>query len=140
MNTFLLRFSIKDSAGDHNYDYADDFLVNLDYTVPEDDTYTVNKDLLKLFIPLIKKAVADWFAEDPETVRYEIEQYGYGYAYEDESDNYPNEVDYAIWRFPARCVAHIPDNIMKANGFQLAPEPSMDVEFYNDDGFLNDPV
>lgn len=139
MNTLLMRFSIKDSAGDHNYDYADDFLVDLDYTVPEGTPDNqVNRTLFQQFKVLIKKAVADWFAESPEDVRYEIEQYGYGYDFETEGGDGEAEVDYAIRMLPARSVAHIPENIMEANGFRLAPAPSMDVEFYHDDGFLAD--
>ena len=139
MNTFLLRFSIKDSDGDHNYDYANDFLAELDYTVPADmPNNEIIKTLFNLFKPLVKKAVAAWFALAPDDVRDEIDQYGYGYDFENEGEEGEAEVDYAIRMFPARSVAHIPENIMAANGFRLAPEPSMDVEFYNDDGFLAD--
>lgn len=136
--TFLIRFAIKDSDGQHQYDYSDDFLVDLDREPTEPEgTGKYQKGLFDAFKPKIKQAVRDWFEKDPEAVRDDIEQYGYKYDYNPEDwDN--KEVDYVVDSFPARCVSHIPDEIMKANGFRNAPDPSLEEEFYNDLGFLNE--
>jgi len=136
--TFLIRFAIKDADGQHQYDYSNDFLVDLDHEPTETEgTGKYQKELFEAFKPKIKQAVRDWFEKDPEEVRDNIEQYGYNYNY-DPDEWGGNEVDYVVDSFPARCVAHIPDEIMKANGFRTAPEPSLEEEFYNDFGFLND--
>lgn len=136
--TFLIRFAIKDADGQHQYDYSNDFLVDLDHEpAGKEGTKKYYKELFDAFKPKIKQAVRDWFEKDPEAVRDDIEQYGYQYDYEpDDWDG--KEVDYAVDIFPARCVSHIPDEIMKANGFKNAPDPSMEKDFYDDLGFLND--
>lgn len=135
--TFLIRFAIKDADGQHQYDYSNDFLVDLDHEPTEKQgTGKYQQELFDAFKPKIKQAVRDWFEKDPEAVRDDIQQYGYKYNYCPEDWN-DKEVDYAVDTFPARCVSHIPDEIMKANGFRNAPDPALEKEFYNDLGFLN---
>lgn len=143
MNTFLLRFSIKDADGQHKYDYSNDFLVDLTDEQVAEVNKLVNiereKLLFKFFKEKIKQAVVEWFNTDPEAVRDDINQYGYcDYDYENRDDEDQTEAEYAVDQLPARCVAHIPDAITNKFGFCIAPEPSLDKEFYNDFGFLND--
>lgn len=142
MQTFEIRFSIKDGDGQHQYDYCDDFLMELNDVDCSNVEKTKNKMrenlLFKYFKDKVKQAVKDWFNEDAEAVRDDINQYGYcNYNYEPTEDDDQTEADYAVENFPARSVAHIPDHIMKNNGFQTRPEPAVDHEFYNDLGFLN---
>lgn len=143
MNTFLLRFSIKDPEGQHKYDYSNDFLVDLTDEQAAEANKLVNakreKLLFKLFKEKIKQAVVEWFNTDPEAVRDDINQYGYcNYDYENRDDEDQTEPEYAVDMLPARCVAHIPGAITNKFGFCVAPEPSLDKEFYNDFGFLNE--
>lgn len=140
MKTYLIRISIKDSDGQHEYDYSNDFLVDIDTEeiTEEEGTNKFYKQLFKAFKPKIKQAALDWFAKDPEAIKADIEQYGTGYNYEPDPDGKETEADYIVANFPARSIAHIPDDIMEANGFKLAPEPSLDQEFYDDLGFLNE--
>ena len=138
---YLIRFSIKDSEGNHKYDYSVDFLVELQELMPGTKA-EFEKAQFTMFKEKIVAAVKDWFADDPDAVKDEIDQFGYGYDFDADdckfAEDYACEEDYAVDNFPARCVAHIPDVIMKRNGFELAPEPTMEHEFYNDYGFLRD--
>jgi hypothetical protein len=135
--TFLIRFAIEDADGQHQYDYSDDFLVDLDHEPTEEEgTAKYYTELFAAFKPKIKQAVRDWFEKDPEAVRDDIDQYGIEYNY-DAEDWDGKEVDYVVDSFPARCVSHIPTEIMEANGFRNAPDPSLEENFYDDLGFLN---
>lgn len=127
MAQYTVRFSIKDSDGDHSYDYFNDFIIDM--------TESSSDDIEQEFYKRVRKAVSDWFHEDKDDLAYELDMYGYGYEY-DESDG--DELEYVIGRFPARSVAHIPAAIMEANGFRIKPDPEVEVEFYNDGGFLKD--
>lgn len=140
MKTYLIRISIKDADGQHEYDYSNDFLVDIDTEeiTAKEGTNKFYKQLFKAFKPKIKQAALDWFAKDPEAIKADLEQYGTGYDYEPDPDGKETEADYIVDNFPPRSIAHIPDEIMEANGFKLAPEPSLDQEFYDDLGFLND--
>lgn len=143
MQTFTIRLSIKDGDGQHQYDYCDDFLMELNSVACRNVAKTKNqmrkKLLFKYFKDKVKRAVIDWFNEDADAVREDINQYGYcNYNYEPTEDDDQTEADYAVDNFPARSVSHIPILIMKKHGFQIRPEPSVDKEFYNDLGFLND--
>lgn len=140
MKTYFIRISIKDADGQHEYDYCNDFLVDIDSKKIKgnEGTYKFYTQLFNAFKPKIKQAALDWFAKDPEAIRADLEQYGTGYDYEPDPDGKETEADYIVANFPPRSIAHIPDEIMEANGFKLAPEPSLDQEFYDDLGFLND--
>ena len=127
MKQYTVRFSIKDSDGDHAYDFFTDFIIDMEESVPD--------DIEQEFYKRIRKAVSDWFNKDKEDLVDVIDMYGYGYDY-DETDG--DELKYAIDRFPARAVALIPAEIMAANGFRLKEDPEVEVEFYDDGGFLND--
>lgn len=134
---YTFRFDIKDSDGDHRYDYSNDFVITLDRR-PDGDNAGFRKNLYKKFKEQIKNAVTRWFEQDPEAVRDEISQYGYGYDFVTNGSIGESEVEFAIDNFPARCVAHIPEDITRACGFYLEAEPNAGQEFYNDNGFLND--
>ena len=135
---YLIRFTIKDPDGNNEYDICDEFIADLDCVKGKKSKKDFNKELRKAFDEKIKAAVKEWFKADPEEVKYEIDNYGYGYDFESESEDWDSEDKYVLSRFPARCVSHIPEKIMKQNGFRPAPEPSLDEEFYHDDGFLLD--
>lgn len=144
MQNYTIRFSIKDADGNSSYDYSDDFIVSLDYTI--DDTKgsaATQNELFKLFKEKIKAAVTEWYSKDAELVKDEISQYGYMREFEPDPDdseeaNKTNELLWVLDNFPARCVSHIPDDIMQANGFRNAPNMNCEVEFYDDNGFIND--
>lgn len=139
MKTYLIRISIKDTTLSP-FDYSDDFLVDIDpkEITEKEGTPKFHRQLFNAFKPKIKQAVLDWFAEDPEAIRDEIIMYGIGYNYEADPDGNKTEADYIVENFPPRSIAHIPDEIMTANGFKQAPTPSLDKAFYKDVGFLND--
>lgn len=73
--------------------------------------------VLKLFIQKIKTAVTQWFKKSPNDLRETLAEYCLGYDYEYEADEGQSELDYALAKFSARCVAYIPDEIMGKNGF-----------------------
>ncbi len=144
MQNFMIRFCIKDADGQHQYDYSDEFIVSLDYTIgKKQGNNKIQNDLFKLFKEKIKSAVIEWFNKDAQCVRDEIEEYGYMNTFEPDPDgsdeeNNAAELNWVVDNFPARCVSHIPTDIMKNNGFFNAPDPICEHEFYNDHGFLNE--
>lgn len=137
MQTYTIRYSIKDADGQHEYDYSDDFLVDLDET-PAGINNEFEQNLLSAFKRKVKDAVTEWFNTDKDTVIGEIDQYGHEYDFENEAYEGQPELEYAISMFPARCVAHIPNEIMEHHGFRNAPSPSAEYESYDDLGFLDD--
>lgn len=137
MHTYKIRITINNSDGDHRYDYSDDFLFDI-AEVPKGINTEFRKNLFDAFKTNVKKAVEEWFNIDKESVIDEIDQYGYEYDYENKADEDQSELDYAISNFPARCVSHIPNEIMEHNNFRIAPEVSVQYNSYNDLGFLMD--
>lgn len=73
--------------------------------------------VLKLFYQKIKNAVTAWFNQSPHTLRETLAEYCFGYDYEHEADDGQSELDYALSKFTARCVAYIPCGIAGQNGF-----------------------
>jgi hypothetical protein len=73
--------------------------------------------VLKLFIQKIKTAVTQWFETAPNDLRETLDEYCFGYDYENDADEGQSELDYALSKFTARCVAYIPDEISGKNGF-----------------------
>ncbi len=138
--SYVFRIAIKDPDGNRDYDYNDDFIIDVDQSIKgRKGTAAFEKALFKIFKQKIKQAVKEWFAKDPESVKYEITSYGYGYNYVPDPDDDETEADYAVENFPPRSVAHIPDDIMHNNGFRSVGDNNpYSHEFYNDLGFLND--
>jgi hypothetical protein len=73
--------------------------------------------VLKYFNQKIKNAVIQWFNESPHTLRKTLDEYCFGYDYENEADKGQSELDYALSKFTARCVVLISDGIASQNGF-----------------------
>ena len=144
MQNFMIRFSIKDSDGNNQYDYSDDFVVSLDYTIDEKKgSAKIQKELYTLFKEKIKAAVIEWYGKDAELVKDEIAQYGYMRTVEPDPDDSDEEtkkkeLQWVLDTFPARCVSHIPDDIMANHGFSNAPDMHCEIDFYDDGGFIND--
>lgn len=72
--------------------------------------------VLKFFYQKIKNAVVQWFNTNPDTLRKTIDHYCFDYDYDPECHG-PSELDYALSKFTARCVAYIPCGINGQNGF-----------------------
>lgn len=72
--------------------------------------------VLKYFYQKIKNAVVQWFNTNPDTLRETIDHYCFGYEYDPECHG-DSELDYALSKFTARCVAYIPCGINGQNGF-----------------------
>ncbi len=137
MKPYIIRFSIHDAGGNARLDYSNDFLVELEEE-PVGTNAEYEKSVLALFMPKVKAAVTEWFNTDKDAVIDEIDQYGHEYDYENEGEEDQSEVDYALSKFPARCVAHIPKKIMEHHNFRKAPEADAEYNSYNDFGFLLD--
>lgn len=73
--------------------------------------------VLKIFIQKIKNAVVQWFNMTPTNLRETLAEYCFGYDYENDADEGQSELDYALSKFTARCVAYIPYGIAGQNGF-----------------------
>lgn len=138
MKAYIIRFSIHDAVGENLYDYYFDFLVYLDENPPGVSAIEYRKNLLAIFMSKVKAAVTEWFNTDKDTVISQIEQFGHGYDYENEAEEGQPELDYALSKFPARCVANIPKKIMEHHNFRKAPEADAVYHSYNDLGFLLD--
>ena len=144
MKDFLIRINIKDSEGQHQYDYSEDYIAQLDYEIkPKQSKSKTQLEIFKLFAEKVKTAALEWFQKDPEAVKDDLVQYAYGLEFEpdpdmSEAENKKAELDQLVECFPARCIAHIPDDIKERNGFHDAPEVHSEASFYNDLGFIND--
>lgn len=141
---FAIRLNIKDGGGQHQYDYTEDYIAQLDYEIdPKKPNSKTQREIFKLFAEKVKAASLEWFQQDPEAVKDDLEQYAYGLEFEpdpdlSEAENKQAELDNLVDSFPARCIAHIPDDIKERNGFHAAPDVHCEASFYNDLGFIND--
>lgn len=72
------------------------------------DVGAKKKTLLQIFKSKVNAAVIDWFNQAAQDLRDEIASYGFGYDFEHDADEGQSELDYALGKFTARMVAHIP--------------------------------
>jgi len=86
-------------------------------TVDQADKEQRGDLVLKFFYQKIKNAVTAWFNQSPHDLRETLAEYCFGYDYEHEADDGQSELDYALSKFTARCVAYIPCGINGQNGF-----------------------
>ena len=87
--------------------------------------------VLTYFRQKVKKAVTDWFNMSPNSLRETLAEYCFGYDYENEADDGQTELDYALEKFTARCVAYIPCGIAAQNGISTL---DVDVTYTSDYG------
>lgn len=85
--------------------------------------------VLNYFRQKVKKAVTDWFNMSPNNLRETLAEYCFGYDYEHEADDGQTELDYALGKFTARCVAYIPCGIAGQNGISTL---DVDVTYTSD--------
>ena len=103
--SYLFRIAIKDPDGNRNYDYNDDFIIDVDKSPKgRKGTPAFENALFEIFKQKIKQAVKDWFAKDPESVEYEIDTYGYGYNYEPDPDGEERDGDRHGYRRCCGCI------------------------------------
>lgn len=144
MKSYAIRINIKDGDGQHQYDYSEDYVAQLDYEInPKQSDTKTQKEIFKLFAEKVKAAVLEWFQQDPDAVKDDLEQYAHGFDFEpdpdwSEEENKEAELEELVDCFPARCIAHIPDDIKERNSFHDAPDVHCEASFYNDLGFIND--
>lgn len=110
----------------------DGFIMELDDTqatqAGKGDACQKQRFLMNLFEEKVKQAVTDWFNDDPDDLRSEIDEYCGGYNFEAEADDGQSELDYALEHFSARSVAHIPDKYMNDHGIRTIPDPDVSIE------------
>lgn len=92
--------------------------------------------VLTYFRQKVKNAVTQWFNTNPDAVRETLAEYCFGYDYEHEADDGQTELDYALDKFTARCVAYIPCGIAGQNGINKL---DVDVTYTSDyaNGFFD---
>ena len=91
--------------------------------------------VLKFFYQKIKNAVTDWFNQSPHTLRETLAEYCFGYDYEHEADEGQSELEYALSKFTARCVAYVPYGIAGQNGFNKLDVDATATSDYGDSLF-----
>lgn len=92
--------------------------------------------LVNFFKAKVKNAVTQWFNDDAQDVRDEIDEYCGGYDYD--KDDGETELEYILKKFTARCVTHIPEAFLGHNGITLVEEPDVYLEYdYLDSMFDN---
>lgn len=84
------------------------------------DVGTKKKTLLQIFKSKVNAAVIDWFNQDAQGLRDEINSYGFGYDFEHDADEGQSELDYALGKFTARMVAHIPNKHLNDHNIVVA--------------------
>ena len=123
--TVLINLTTSDSE-DGSEVSNDNFYMTLSDEEAAEVGKAVNKkhgelnELLKIFKARVKLAVTNWFNQDAQELRDEIDSYGFGYDFEHEADEGQSELDYALGRFTARMVAHIPDKILNDHKILVA--------------------